>query len=119
MSLFDTTQLGLEAAIRGAAARQQALTQNVANANTPGYQRKDVDFASQLGALMKGNDTKALNDFTPTAQVDSTAVMRADGSTVDIDQEGAQQASNGLLYQSLVSVDRARIDIMQSAIGAK
>jgi len=44
--LFDTTQAALEATIAGASQRQQALASNLANANTPGYQRVDVDFHS-------------------------------------------------------------------------
>ena len=52
MSLLDNTDLSLQAAIRGAGLRQTALAQNVANANTPGYQRKDVDFESSLRAAM-------------------------------------------------------------------
>ena len=36
MELFDTTQLGLERAIAGAAQRQSLLASNLANANTPG-----------------------------------------------------------------------------------
>ena len=44
MDLFDTTQTALERAMIGTGARQAALADNLANANTPGYQRKDVDF---------------------------------------------------------------------------
>ena len=45
MELFDTTQIGLERALSGSALRQQAIAQNIANVNTPGYRRQDVDFA--------------------------------------------------------------------------
>ena len=48
--LFDTTQLALERAIGGAARGRRALAANLANANTPGYQRVDVDFHSALQA---------------------------------------------------------------------
>ena len=48
--LFDTTQFALEAAISGASTRQQALASNLANVNTPGYQRVDVDFHGSLAA---------------------------------------------------------------------
>ena len=51
--LFDTTQFALERAIGGAAQRQTALAANLANANTPGYQRVDVDFHTALGAAMR------------------------------------------------------------------
>ncbi len=50
--LFDTTQLALERAIEGAGKRHEALAANLANANTPGYQRVDVDFHGALASAM-------------------------------------------------------------------
>ena len=117
MDLFDPTQNLLGAAMRGAAARQTALAQNLANANTPGYQRVDVDFHSvleQASATRAGMDVV---DFT--AQVDGAAQMRLDGSTVDVDREAAELSANGLEYQALVSVAQGRIGIIQSAIGVR
>ena len=52
MSLIDTTQLALESAMRGAWARQTLLTNNIANANTPGYQREDLNFQGALRAAL-------------------------------------------------------------------
>jgi len=46
--LFDTTQLALQRAISGASVRQQALSANLANADTPGYVARDIDFAAAL-----------------------------------------------------------------------
>jgi flagellar basal-body rod protein FlgB len=119
MPLFDTTQLGLERAISGAAARQTALASNIANANTPGFKPKDVDFHSALQAAFASDDpTKAVAGagFAETTQTD---VMRPDGSGVDVDVESAKMAQNGLEYQALIQVARGRIDILQSAIGSK
>ena len=48
MSLIDPTQQLLEAAMRGSWQRQTALTNNIANADTPNYQRQEVDFESTL-----------------------------------------------------------------------
>ena len=63
--LFDTTQLALERAISGAAQRHQALAANLANVNTPGYQRVDVDFQGALrGALASGQDARAALEHT-------------------------------------------------------
>jgi flagellar basal-body rod protein FlgB len=117
MALFDTTQLGLEAAIRASAVRQQAIAQTLANANTPGYRRVDVDFAGALGAAMQKQDGKALDGFVPAMKVDDAAPVRVDGSSVDIDRENAESAKNGILYESLVAVARTRQDIIRSAIG--
>ncbi len=117
MDLFDPTQNLLAAAMRGAAARQSALAQNLANANTPGYQRVDVDFHSVLQqAAGSGGD---LEPAAFDAEVDGAARMRLDGSTVDVDREAAELAANGLEYQALVSVANGRIAIIQSALGVR
>ena len=115
MNLFDTTQIGLERAISGSAMRHSVLAGNIANANTPGYARRDVDFHGALRtAMARGDDLNGVN-FAP--QVDSGAVLRADGNGVDIDVESANLAENGLEYQSLVQVARGRIDIITAAMG--
>jgi flagellar basal body rod protein FlgB len=59
----------------------------------------------------------ALKDATFSPQRDASATVRADGSTVDADVEAAAQARNGLEYESLVSVSKARIDIIEAAMG--
>lgn len=117
MTLFDVTQLSLESAIRGSAMRQTALANNVANANTPGYRRQDVDFKSALQtALGSGGDVERV---AFAAATDSAAPMQADGNTVDIDVEQASLAKNGLEYEALVSVAAARIAILKTAMGTQ
>jgi flagellar basal-body rod protein FlgB len=115
--LYDNTQLGLERAISGAAMRQQVLSNNLANAETPGFQRSDVDFHSTLAQAMKTGDATTIEDTTFTPQTDNQ-VMRADGNGVDIDTESADVAKNGLEYDALISIARARIGILKSAMGA-
>jgi flagellar basal-body rod protein FlgB len=117
MTLFDVTQLSLEAALRGSAMRQTTLASNVANANTPGYVRRDVDFHGALRAAMESGSELDSVAFAPAA--DSAAPMQADGNTVDIDVENANLAKNGLEYQALVSVAAARIAILKSAMGVQ
>ena len=115
MTLFDSTSLVLQKAMSGAAMRQSVLSSNLANANTPGYVRKDVDFAGALhDAMADGQDIGEV-EFSPS--VDNNAVLRADGNGVDIDTESAAMAKNGLEYEALVSVAKARIQIIQSAMG--
>lgn len=124
MNLFDPTQNLLEAAMRGAAQRQSALSRNLANANTPGYQRLDVDFHSALqDAWSNTNVGRApsaggvLHDTAFETQADNAATMRQDGGTVDLDVEASNLAANGLEYEALVSVARARNEILKSALG--
>ena len=116
MTLIDNTQLGLERAISGASLRQSVLANNLANAETPGFRRMDLDFHDTLAQAMKSTDSATIESATFTPQQDSTA-MRADGNGVDVDTESANMAKNGLEYEALVSVAKARIQIIQSAMG--
>jgi flagellar basal-body rod protein FlgB len=116
MDLFDTTQIGLERALAGSSLQQQAIAQNIANVNTPGYRRQAVDFQSALHAAWDQGAAK-VEQVTPAAEVDPSTVMRADGSSVDIDTEAAAQAKNGLQYEAISSVMKTRIAILKSAIG--
>ncbi len=116
MPLFDTTHVALERALSGASLRQQALADNLANANTPGYRRRDVDFHGALqAAFAAGRDAVEHAAMQPV--VDPVAPMRLDGNSVDADVENAEQARNGLEYQALASVLKARADVVRSAIG--
>jgi flagellar basal-body rod protein FlgB len=117
MSLFDTTQLSLEAAMRGSSLRQTLLASNLANVNTPGYQRKDVDFHAQLQAAQQTGQPLETLAFSPST--DSSRVVRADGSGVDADQESAALAENALEYEALVQVAGARTSILQTAMGVR
>jgi len=116
--LFDTTQLALERSIEGAGKRHQALAANLANANTPGYQRVDVDFHGALAAALDGGDKQRLHDVAFNATPDASAgVTRADGSTVDVDSESAKLAANALEHSAAVQVAHARIGILKAAMG--
>jgi flagellar basal-body rod protein FlgB len=117
MEIFDTTQAALAAAMTGAAQRQNAIADNIANVDTPGYQRKDVDFHATLQqALQTGQPLDGVA-FSPT--VDGSRSVRADGSGVDPDQESADLAENSLEYEALVQVAGARTNILQIAMGVR
>jgi flagellar basal-body rod protein FlgB len=118
MEIFDTTQAALAAAMTGAAQRQNAIADNIANVDTPGYQRKDVDFHGALRSAMAAGAPLQGMSFAP--QVDASAApVRADGNTVDIDRESAAEASNGLEYEALSQVLKSRDEIIQTAIGVR
>jgi flagellar basal-body rod protein FlgB len=118
--LFDTTQLALERAIEGAGKRHEALAANLANANTPGYQRVDVDFHGALtAAIARGDESRGALEslsFAPARDA-SAGATRADGSTVDVDAESAKLAANALEQQAAVQVVHARIGILKAAMG--
>ncbi len=118
MELFDTVHLALERAIQGSSLRHEALAANLANVNTPGYRRQDVDFHGTLQAAMAGG-SDALAATPIGAEVDSAAPMRPDGNSVDIDAEAANLAQNALEYEALTQVLRVRGDIIEIAIGSR
>ena len=95
--------------------RQSLLANNLANVDTPGYVRKDVDFQSTLAAAMQEGMSPDQVQFDVTT--DGSAPMQADGNSVDADTESARMAENGLQYQSLVAIAKGRLDIITSAIG--
>ena len=115
MELFDTTQLALGAALRGANARKGVLAGNLANIDTPGYVRKDVDFHGALSAALQAGDDPSAAGFA--AADDTAAAVRADGNSVDVDAENSALAQNGLEYDALTRVSTARIDILKTAMG--
>jgi flagellar basal-body rod protein FlgB len=118
VNLFDTTQLGLQSAIIGSGMRQATLAGNIANANTPGFQRKDVDFHTTLRtALASETPSQNVKSAAFASKPDTASTMRYDGNGVDIDVESANMAANGLEYEALVSVARARVDVLRTAMG--
>jgi len=120
--LIDTTQLALEQAMAGASQRQNALANNLANAETPGYQRVDVDFHGALQAALgrsdAGEQRSSLSSLSFSPQADgSVGATRADGSTVDVDAESAKLAANALEHQAAVQIAATRISILKTAMG--
>jgi flagellar basal-body rod protein FlgB len=114
MSLADTTQLALETAMRGDSLRQTLISNNIANANTPGYQRETLDFQGALRAALAGGQSPSEVALTPQSQPGSAS---PDGNGVEIDQESALLAENGLEYEAVVQVMGTRNDILRSAMG--
>jgi flagellar basal-body rod protein FlgB len=115
MALVDSTQQLLEAAMRGSWQRQTAITNNIANADTPGYQPQEVSFESALqNALSSGESPEGMQFQTET----KAAEPGPNGTGVSSDQESAKLAENGLDYQALTQVVGARNDIIRSALGA-
>lgn len=101
--------------MRGAWMRQTALTNNVANAETPGYVRQDVNFESALQSAVGGGQPAESLQFQVEQQ---PAAPGPNGSSISLDEEAARLAENGLDYQALTQVLGARNGIMRSAIGA-
>ncbi len=92
--------------------RQEAISNNIANVNTPGYKRQDVAFEDSLqeaisNSRYRSTDEKVANlskaDLRIRSYTDSSGFSyRLDGNNVDIDTESAALARNQLKYNALV-----------------
>src|ERR1700689_2914807 len=114
MALVDSTQQLLEAAMRGSWQRETALTNNIANADTPGYKPQEVNFESVLQSAVNTGESPSQGQFqteTPPSEAGPN------GASVSVDQESAKLAENGLDYQALTQVLAARNSIMRAAMG--
>jgi flagellar basal-body rod protein FlgB len=114
MALVDSTQQLLEAAMRGSWQRETALTNNIANADTPGYQPQEVNFESALQGALNGGESPTETQFATITEPDEAG---PNGTSVSVDQESAKLAENGLDYQALTQVLGARNSIIRSAMG--
>jgi flagellar basal-body rod protein FlgB len=114
MALVDPTQELLQAAMRGSWQRETALTNNLANADTPGYKPQEVNFESELrGAMQSGQSPEELQFATETRAQEAGP----NGEAVSVDEESARLAENGLDYQAITQVINSRNEIIRSAIG--
>lgn len=114
------------------AQRQQMLASNIANADTPNYKARDIDFGGALrqalakgeqGGLAKtsathlaptgGNAAPSINPPTLYRTVQQGSV---DGNTVDMDVERSQFADNAMRYEAGVNFMSAQIRRLLTAI---
>ena len=100
----------LDKAADAANSRNEILSNNIANVDTPGYKRKDVQFEQYLQSAVSGgcslDDNVAeadLESLTGTTYTDyATASYRIDGNNVDIDTENAELAKNQIKYYTML-----------------
>ncbi len=113
-SLFDSSSMrAAKVALDGLSLRQQAISRNLANVDTPGYKAQTVDFETTLKRMLSHDDslplkiTNAGHQTSPTKQVGMTlsdrpgGSSRADENNVDIDVELADMSQVGIQYQAV------------------
>jgi len=120
MGISFNQALGVhEQALKLREQRHQVLATNIANADTPGYQARDIDFASAMAQAAKGESQGGLTTTSSLhLQSSLTAANGAgsadlkyrtphqpslDGNTVESQVEQAQFAENALRYQATLT----------------
>jgi len=114
MSLVDTQQIAvLNRFLDIAAQRQQAITTNIANIDTPGYRTKDVDFKNLLQAASAGATPAS---FQPRMREVQGLMERPDGNNVSLEREGLALADTQLQFQTGAQLLRLEFRRLQMAI---
>lgn len=100
-------------------ARQQALASNLANVETPGYKRQDIqtNFEAQLQRVAKTGDVAEIQNlqFGTVTDLNSPSV-RPDGNNVQIDQELLRMQKNAVQYEFLANYTSTSLNRLQTAI---
>jgi flagellar basal-body rod protein FlgB len=115
-----------EAALLFRARRMDVLAANLANADTPNYQARDLDFASALdGAFatsMRLTTTDPRHISGSPLVSDAELKYRVphqpalDGNTVEADLESARYAENAVSYQASLLFAGNRISTLRAAL---
>lgn len=112
--------------------RNNVISSNIANSETPGFRSLGYDFEEQLQAVSNTNEPLPLkvsnpkhmkNAFAeadgtirPDVYVRPTESLGHDGNTVDVDQEMAELARNQILFRSAVDFLNRKIGMIRYAI---
>lgn len=114
MSLIDTAQINaLTSFLDATAQRQQTITTNIANLDTPGYHTKDVDFHNMLQAASEGLVPASSQ---PEIREVQGLMERPDGNNVSLEREGLALADTQLQFQAGVQLLRSEFHRLQTAI---
>ena len=107
--------------------RESLITNNLANVNTPGYKRQDINFESVLRKALGSSkyvplDTKInemnMDELTPMVYTDhGNYSYRLDGNNVDIDTENVELASEQIRYEALTTSIDSEFSRIKIAIG--
>ena len=100
-------------ALRLRSQRLNLLASNIANAATPGYQARDIDFDQALSLASRGYSAEqAANQSIAYRVPDSPSI---DGNTVDISTEQTLFAENAVQYRATLSFLEGRISTLRRA----
>lgn len=118
MDIFSGVDL-VNKAIDATLIKKELINQNISNADTPNYKRKDIDFESVLKREVqsKGVSNIDLNNLNATIYTDhASSSYRLDGNNVDIEVERSQETKVELRYNTLVTRITAQLNRMETIL---
>ncbi len=116
----------LEKGLTGSSLRHRAISNNIANANTPGYKKVEVSFQHVLENTLETRQTlKTTNkkhlpikeeELLPFVRENRETTLRNDGNNVDIDIELSALAQNNLYFNSLAQLLSSQLALLRQSI---
>ncbi len=106
--MLDPTSSQIERFLSLVSVRQRLVASNIANADTPGYKTKDIDFEAALKTSL------AASSAMP-AEV-SGLITKNDGNNVDLDREARLLSEDALRFSVGSNLLRSRLKVMRMAI---
>ena len=110
----DVTSVALRSAVTGLAARQRAISQNIANIETPGYRAQRVSFEDDLARAVADGGSP---DVAPTTAT-SLEPTRLDGNNVNLDTETMSSVDTTLRYQLALRAIDSQFSVLRTAMRA-
>jgi len=111
----------LETYLKLTESREQAISANMANVDTPGYHTRDINFEGELqkamtGILHESEYGSGTAHFSPVAQEVPGLMERPDGNNVNLDREGLMMSETQLQYQIGIQLVKHQFHQLLSAI---
>jgi flagellar basal-body rod protein FlgB len=92
-------------------ARQKLVASNIANADTPGYKTKDIDFQFEF--------MSQINNGAPHAIEAQGLVVKNDGNNVSVDREARLLSETDLRFNMAAALMKTQMKLMTDAIQEK
>lgn len=106
--MVENIGAGIERYMDLLSARQKLVASNIANADTPGYKTKDLDFRTELAGQMEASE--------PSVVEVSGLKTKNDGNNVSLDREARLLAENALRFSTASNLARLQLRMVRSAI---
>ncbi len=94
--------------------RMGLLASNIANAATPGYKARDINFAAALKSTLSGKTADAAISSATAYRVPTMPSL--DGNTVELSTEQTAFAENAVAYSATLTFVRGRIETLSRAL---
>lgn len=111
--MLDGLAFQLERYMDLLSSRQKLVASNIANADTPGYLTRDIDFQSEFQSAVGSGKTGTI---TPDVVEVFGLQVKNDGNNVSIDRESRLLAENAMRFQVASSLLKSQISMVKLAI---